>query len=657
MLHPPIAAQALRGTLALVLLALPLSTQAEEPPARFASNRQAPSSNDVTFATFDYLYVEANQGTSSGGHVAIRFGDRVYHFRNRDGMLVLDRERFQDFVHAYARLENRTIHLSRVALPARAYRRVREQFRRQRQAQARQLDVLAALREDRELAERWFEDEEDAESSGGEVDVASAGYFAPSDPAPGNPNDTPQISQALVRLRERIVVRYGATILQRRRERQREEFEKQSRADLAGWLVELPGEPYQDSAPGYSVARRRSDAAAGLVALDVLERAPPLRDGSFREPTSDRYRLSADEKTVLDAFSESLTEDLVRLLASPREDWGRVLLIGMARLAALDRSRVAGRWVLLDLFPEDAQRIDAPALSGRAETLRGMQAELETQLARARSAFRDRPGEREWTRFERAANRAHELETALRAQRGPRLVRGRLAPTRSAGFVAGTPLRRTADERAGLRTRTRARERAYRERLALLHRYRLASHNCVSEIFASLNRAFADSPDPVKAATEAFGGYVDGRRLLDFIPFRSAAAVNGRLRVIDRQQIPSFRERQLQEMNEREQPLLVALRESNTLTAASYPQGERDSFFLFFTDDTVALRPLFGAVNLLAGIGESLLGLVLLPIDRGETLRKGLRGSAASLPELAFGNIRKGSNDWLPREPAAADPF
>ena len=163
--------------------------------------------------------------------------------------------------------------------------------------------------------------------------------------------------------------------------------------------------------------------------------------------------------------------------------------------------------------------------------------------------------------------------------------------------------------------------------------------------------------DPVKAATEAFGGYVDGRRSLGFIPFRSAATVNDRLRVIDRQQIPSFRERQLQEMNERELPLLVALRESNTLTATSYPQGERDSFFLFFTDDTVALRPLFGAVNLLAGIGESLLGLALLPIDRGETLRKGLRGSAASLPELVFGNIRKGSNDWLPREPAAADPF
>ena len=37
-------------------------------------------------ATFDYLYVESNEGDSSGGHVAIRTGPKVYHFQNKDAL-------------------------------------------------------------------------------------------------------------------------------------------------------------------------------------------------------------------------------------------------------------------------------------------------------------------------------------------------------------------------------------------------------------------------------------------------------------------------------------------------------------------------------------------------------------------------------------------
>jgi hypothetical protein len=64
---------------------------------------------------------------------------------------------------------------------------------------------------------------------------------------------------------------------------------------------------------------------------------------------------------------------------------------------------------------------------------------------------------------------------------------------------------------------------------------------------------------------------------------------------------------------------------------------------VFFTDDTVALRPLLGAANLVAAAGASVAGLVTMPLDHGARLRAGLRGALFSLPELAFVNIRKGS--------------
>ena len=32
-------------------------------------------------ATFDYLYIESNEGGSSGGHAAVRLGDDTWHFQ------------------------------------------------------------------------------------------------------------------------------------------------------------------------------------------------------------------------------------------------------------------------------------------------------------------------------------------------------------------------------------------------------------------------------------------------------------------------------------------------------------------------------------------------------------------------------------------------
>ena len=99
----------------------------------------------------------------------------------------------------------------------------------------------------------------------------------------------------------------------------------------------------------------------------------------------------------------------------------------------------------------------------------------------------------------------------------------------------------------------------------------------------------------------------------------------------------------------RENPLRVWLRECNVLTSTIYPRNADDSFFLLFTDDVVAPRPLLGTVNLAAGLGAAVAGVPLLPFDGGRMLVAGLRGAIFSLPELAFVNLRKGSFDHVPR--------
>src|SRR5262245_18568593 len=66
-------------------------------------------------ATVEYLYVEAIEGGSSGGHVGLRLGDEVFHFEHRSpGVLVLGRDDVEQFRFHYSVLENRTIHISRI---------------------------------------------------------------------------------------------------------------------------------------------------------------------------------------------------------------------------------------------------------------------------------------------------------------------------------------------------------------------------------------------------------------------------------------------------------------------------------------------------------------------------------------------------------------
>ena len=130
---------------------------------------------------------------------------------------------------------------------------------------------------------------------------------------------------------------------------------------------------------------------------------------------------------------------------------------------------------------------------------------------------------------------------------------------------------------------------------------------------------------------------------LRFIPFVAADAVETEYPVAATREVPSYREAALAAMYERENGLAVFLRECNVLTSTIYRGHADDSPFLFFTDDTVLTRPLFGVANLVTGLGASLAGLFLLPSGDADLLLQGLRGALFSVPELAFVNLRKGS--------------
>lgn len=544
---------------------------------------------------------------------------------------------------------------------------LRDTFARRTLVQEAQLALFEDLDRDAGLLEAWLADERGAPGPG--LDVAGVGFFfadgtAPPDPGGGGlPPARGEPPRVLRELRERILARHGGDHLARRREETLAALADLRAGPPAG--ASLPLEPDRLPERREGIARRTASPLAALFALEVLERPRPLRAEAPREDGEEAARLPGalgvgpPERLRLREARGALLDDAVDLAASRRPDWGTALLLAMARLAAFESSVDAQRFALLDTLPADAATLVLTAR--RRALLPELAVEARADLDRAWSHFAASPGfrEAEWSAFEAAASRWLELRRAqagapsIRVQPGPLLPEGRARVTHLPRSRAdGVPLSRRLAE-------TRAVQRGFHDALRERHGYHLVLHNCVSEIFRTIEAAFAAGARGAGADAAALrslardeserrlGGWVDPVASLNFIPFVSAGHVNRRYSVTERVSLPSQRRWQLAGMAAREPWLRVALRESNPWSARTHQPAEGEGFFVFFTDGAALPRPLLGAVNLGAGLARSALGVIELPLDRGRGLRAGLEGVLWSLPELVFQNVRKGSNEWV----------
>jgi hypothetical protein len=582
----------------------------------------------------ELLHVEANEGGSSGGHAALRFGAATFHFQNAGGLLLLDREDSRRFVHDYALLQNRPIHVRALEAPPEVERAARARLQARLAAQRSQLEGLAAQRTERELLARLLRVSRGvALPEGDALGIPGAGYFEPAGArAAADP--------ALAELRASALRERGPDFLAKRRRALRAEL-----ADLTPDPEPTPVPRLDADTPlplRYGFGARYADLAAGLVALEVLADARALRPDALRRV--DGPGLAPEARRELAAFADRLHASLLRLLDGSRPDWGGALLVGMARLAAARASLRDGHLRVLDAFADGAPHLAPADLARRRDLLPAIAAETRAVADAALRSFAARGGSQAaWADVEDATNRHLELLGAWREGRALRAQPERLVPARRAPLRALVPLRTGADELVRALAAAEARERGLAREVERVHGYDLVRHNCVSELLAALDAAFAEAGAPAAPAGRAAAG-------LDFIPFVATARAEHRYGVAEASTIPSLRHARLARLRAAEGALRVALREASPLTARAVRPGARDSFFLFYTDRVFWPRPVFGALNLAAGAGEAAVGLLRAPGDGGRTLVRGLRGILMSLPELAFVSLRKGTNDWVPRE-------
>ncbi len=616
----------------------------------------------------EYLYINANEGTASGGHAALRLGEEVFHFQHvPPGLLRVKRNDFAEFLRQYGDLENRTIYRHRVQVSADTFTLLRERFNRLLLIEDEQFERSEALGKDRLLLEVLLHDMQAGDGGRNGLQLKGLGLFLPdswSFHAEAEQPPRGRASAALAQLAGLIESLYGSDFLpnrmselfQRLKRLQPERYDPKSIVLSENHFLPRP----------YSFAEAYANQLSALAALHVLAGGLPLREGALWQSERSEFRLNEVERQRLAEYREVLEGQLIRLIGSDRPDWGYPMLLGMARLIAMDESVATGRMAFLNLADFSAQT--KTPMGGGDESAYRLYQWSRSGFLEAKSRLSGGRSLDEWAyvKLERSASLLLESGDALRQGRPPRWPAIAAMPVRPAKVML-IPLDMAPRQLEASLESLNSYRRTYEALMAGLYRYDLIGRNCVTEIFRVIDEAMQEAASRSPASDNLhgeearvrdesirrLGGYVAGGGL-DFIPFESFRAVGDHWRVSSTVERPSYRLRRLEKAKVEENSLLLALRESNVITSRFYRWNADDSAFVFFTDDAVWARPLAGGFNLAAGLAQAGLGVMTLPWDRGENLLQGTKGALMSLPELFFFNIRKGSFPGLhgPVEPS-----
>lgn len=582
-----------------------------------------------------FLYIEAGEGNSSGGHVALQLGEEVYHYQYENGFIRLFKKNAEAFRINYQLLQNRTLHIADLDLSNTAYDQLSNHFKVQFLGQKQHHNHLQALQSDRSLLQAmlaWKTDKPTATS----VDpdqlprLPGAGLFYYNVDLRGSKKltacDTEQSSTAIFsKVSQQLETHYGKHFLP-----EKIFALKKALATLS------PNYTSEKSALHYSFSEHYSDLLNGLLALQVLQESQPLAESACFQVNLPEMGLNDSEINNAKALQQDLLQSAQALMRSNRPDWGYALFVTMARLIVLEQSIQTRQWAFLDDTDEKAVAIPKQLLTLYASHL---QKQRHNDLQRLRKtvaeiAHSSKVFERRYLKLEMAANRYQQwVESDTTG--GLRYQSEQALPKKSVPvhhFIL-TDLSTEQLEQA-LHYQKMAADRLVKED-SNRNGYNLVTKNCVTALLAQINVATSGQSE------EMLGGKIDPE--LNFIPFQAFDSVQDTYKITKITELPAYRMQELAKLYDRDNNSLVYLRESNIFSSSLYKHNPDDSWFVFFTDDSVLLRPLFGAVNTAAATSQSVLGLLRWPFDGGRGIKIGARGVLASLPELVFFNIRKGS--------------
>ncbi len=567
------------------------------------------------------IYIESNSGGSSGGHLALRTGDFVFHFQQYpDGFFRLKRDRWKHFRFVYNDIENRSIFLAQTPVTEQQYRLINRHFARFILAQDRNFQNLAIL-------ERDFRFRKSPEKESPFLEIEAAGLFQRCKGAVSSP------STAMVDLRDEVFRRFGKGFLEKEKVRLEGQIKRLALDRPAAHV--LPRDRMDFVPIVRTPLQELSELLELKAAFDVLEKAEPVREDVLMEIEG----ISPCFRCVLRSFKGKLESSVIALFSSNRPDRGRVLLLQMARFQAVSRSIARGHLFVLDPFHEECPRVspdvfmeDRDAMEGLLADMKGRLLGMEKRMCAA--GIVDEPS---YNALENLAARCRELQKGLQNREYVRISDEIEIPCRKGTIELSETVWKQGRKQKSLEE-SRKHYNKYRQRLESLYQYDLITSNCVTRLTDEVRASLPQGH--LKDVLEADFSVA---KAANFVPFRFFdywVSWAGAERVIF---LPSFRRRKLAGLYRKGCRLKVYLREFNTLTSSIYSPNPADTSFLVFTDDIFFARPLFGAANIAWGLFTAAAGLVTAPFDHARRIRQGLWGVIYSLPEVVFSNIRKGS--------------
>jgi hypothetical protein len=572
----------------------------------------------------------------------------------------------QEFHFLYRFLQNRRIHVSQIEVSEESFNQLGNYFKLQFLAQNRQFKQLDDLHKDRILLRRLLyklstnEAFLDTDFSS-VLRLDAVGLFYNDQQLADQKKDgnirgingvRSQSSQLIKMLRKKIEQHYGQDYLNKRRDQITTGIKVLAPDHWPTAPAILSKDNFPPAIPSF--AESYADYLTGLAAIKVLEEEQSLQpDAFFITPES----VTPEEKKILENLRDQLALSLLTSVDSGRPDWGYAVLVNLARFIAVDQSLQSGLWVFIDDFAADPAWLGADQFSQYAEQMHIQINDAQDNLTQTRKAMLTSGGitESAYSMLEMSANRYFELLKG-KQQKPIRYLGEKALPTKSVGLPDWLVPGLTQQQLITALTELDQYESQLLQELADHYRYDLITRNCVTQLFGTIDLALLEQKkmdvDQAKKvewlsneSTKQLGGDVSA--FYNFIPFMSFRSVQEHYRVTNSTVFNSYRDQQLEKLYTQNTGLMVALRESNIFSSTLYAYNPDDAFFVFFTDDNVALRPVFGLFNTVAGIGQSLFGFLSWPFDAGQNLKSGATGVLMSLPELLFFNMRKGSYQYL----------
>jgi hypothetical protein len=570
--------------------------------------------------SLDVIYVNANVGEAAGGHTAFRLGDTVFHYQfQENGNFIFVREPWSSFRLVYNELCNRSIFISSIPLTPAVFEKLRYHFSGILIAQQQKLQHLQESRARLQLLVNLINGQQTTQ-------IAGLGFF----------NCAKSTDPQVVSLRNYIDRVFGSGF--------RAGETEQVRRKITQLVKALRG-VHQLNALLEQLTLQAS--------LKILETGCPLDEAAVILPVAGEAQLSLSEREALQQYGKKLRRSIITLLSSTRPDRGAVLLLQIARLLTVDQSLASGRMLTLDPFSDQArlQAVDNAEISSEIRQQVYTQSLEETAAQRENFCCKSDYPEITYAFLEASRGRLSEVDKVISGAEFIRVEESFQPPSRSDGIaLAGLDFIPAQLETvaANLKSQISILEQQVKKEF----HYNLFTSNCATELVRSLNLAFKDPA----AELQALGGRLEPNADFNFTPFMFYRNVRTTFNCATAEYLTARRLRQLHDLYAGEKSLRVWLRESNTVTSTIYKARSEDTPFLFFTDDGWLLRPLEGAANFSYAALNGLVGILTLPFYGGGHFYQGLRGMFYSLPEIVFGNIRKGTYGSAALTSARATP-